>query len=187
MQKKETRYIFVVPVRIYVACSLYKLGHGVEDMHFSEMFTINKSIVHLVLCEFGFVVNVVFQSRSLWLEQKDLVEVMRGFKKLYDMLSIHGAINVMHIHIQKPWYVLLVTIFLSSQKLTCNYKLWLIIKINFRMSLWECLTWWMMFKYYTFLVYLWRLWMEPCFISAKVKRTLGFTWLLTRVIPCFFG
>jgi hypothetical protein len=71
-------------------------------MHFSEMFTINKSIVHLVLCEFGFVVNVVFQSRSLWLEQKDLVEVMRGFKKLYDMLSIHGAINVMHIHIQKP-------------------------------------------------------------------------------------
>jgi hypothetical protein len=113
--------------------------------------------------------------------------VMRGFKKLYDMLSIHGAINVMHIHIQKPWYVLLVTIFLSSQKLTCNYKLWLIIKINFRMSLWECLTWWMMFKYYTFLVYLWRLWMEPCFISAKVKRTLGFTWLLTRVIPCFFG
>jgi hypothetical protein len=66
------------------------------------MFTINKSIVHLVLCEFVFVVNVVFQNQSWWLEQEDLVEVMRGFKKLYDMLSIHGAINVMQIYIQKP-------------------------------------------------------------------------------------
>jgi hypothetical protein len=66
------------------------------------MFTINKSIVHLVLCEFVFVVNVVFQNQSWWLEQEDLVEVMRGFKKLYDMLSIHGATNVMQIYIQKP-------------------------------------------------------------------------------------
>ncbi len=156
-------------------------------MHCSEMFTINKSIVHLVLCEFVFVVNVVFQNQSWWLEQEDLVEVMRGFKKLYDMLSIHGATNVMQIYIQKPWYVLLVTILFSSQKLTYNYKLWLIIKRNFRMSLWECLTWWMTLKYYTFLVCLWRLWIEPCFISTEVKRTLGFTWLLTRVIPCFFG
>jgi hypothetical protein len=45
---------------------------------------------------------VVFQSQSWWLEQEDLVEVMREFKKLYDMLSIHSAINVMQIHIQKP-------------------------------------------------------------------------------------
>jgi hypothetical protein len=66
------------------------------------MFTINKSTMHLVLHEFVCVVNVVFQSQNWWPKQEDLVEVMRGFKKLYDMLSIHGATNVMQIYIQKP-------------------------------------------------------------------------------------
>jgi len=55
--------------------------------------------MHLVLHEFVCVVNVVFQSQNWWPKQEDLVEVMRGFKELYGMPSIHGAINVMHIHI----------------------------------------------------------------------------------------
>jgi hypothetical protein len=68
MQKKETQYIFVVPMKICVTYFLYKLVHGVENMHCNEMFTISKSIVHLVLREFVCVVNVVFQSQIRWPE-----------------------------------------------------------------------------------------------------------------------
>ncbi len=49
MQKKDTWCTFVVPIGICVDCSLYKLVHGIEYLHCSELFAIGKSLVHLVL------------------------------------------------------------------------------------------------------------------------------------------
>jgi hypothetical protein len=47
-------------------------------------------------------VNQVFQNQITWLEGKDLVQVMTSFKKLCDLLAIHGTSNITQIHIFKP-------------------------------------------------------------------------------------
>lgn len=62
MEKKDIHYQYVVLVRIWVACSLCKLAHGAKYLQCSEQFAINKSIVHLVLQEFMFFMNILFQN-----------------------------------------------------------------------------------------------------------------------------
>jgi hypothetical protein len=39
-------------------------------------------------------VNQVFPFKIKWLEGFDLLQVMEKFKELYNMLAIHGAIDV---------------------------------------------------------------------------------------------
>jgi len=51
-----------MPINIKVVCSLSKLAHASKHLQCNELFTINKSIIHLVLQEFVHVVNVVFKN-----------------------------------------------------------------------------------------------------------------------------
>jgi hypothetical protein len=52
-------YRCIVLVNIKVACSLYKLTHGVNYHQCNEMFAIGKSSVNMVLHEFVIAINVV--------------------------------------------------------------------------------------------------------------------------------
>lgn len=65
----------------------------------SELFTIRKSIVHLVLCEFVQAMNHVFNNQIRWAEGDNLSCVMEGFKELSGLHGIQGAIDVAQIHI----------------------------------------------------------------------------------------
>jgi hypothetical protein len=59
-KKKWGRYRCAIFISICVACSFYKLIHGVKYLQCNEMFVIGKSIVHLVQWEFVFFLNKVF-------------------------------------------------------------------------------------------------------------------------------
>jgi hypothetical protein len=127
-------------VGIGIACTLYKLVHKVEYFHCSEMFTISKSTIHMVLQKFVHVVNVVFKNQIKWPKGKDLKDVMVGFKKICDFPSVHNAINVIQICTQNHKWLSLNITSLSNPKLTtCSSKLLLIIKRIFEMFLLVCL------------------------------------------------
>jgi hypothetical protein len=98
--QKNTRYQFVITIGIRVACSFYKLPYGVGYLQHSEIFAIGKSIVHVVMSKF--VVNVVCRNQIQWLKGEELAEIVAGFKNFCGLPSFDGAINVTHIHIQKP-------------------------------------------------------------------------------------
>jgi len=95
-------YQCVIHVGIWVACSLYKLTHSAELLQCSELFAIGKSIVHLVLQKFVFVVNIVFKNKIMCLKRKELVEVRTKFKSFYGLPLVHRTIDVTQIHVQKP-------------------------------------------------------------------------------------
>lgn len=102
MQKKDTTYCYAILVTIWVACSLYKLVHNIEYLHYNELCTMGKSTIHLVLCEFVWFMNPTFWNQIAWPKGDDLTKIMNGFKKLCGLLTIRGSINVTQIHVFKP-------------------------------------------------------------------------------------
>jgi hypothetical protein len=58
----------------------------------------------------------MFQNQITWLKGKDLVQVMIGFRKLCDLLAIHGTIDITQIHIFKPKGQHVVEYFLYKSK-----------------------------------------------------------------------
>jgi hypothetical protein len=99
MEKKNTKFRFVMPMNICVACTLYKLVHAFQYFHCFEFFAIKNSIVHLLLHEFVCVANVVLKIQFKWFVGDDLVEVMAGFKDLCGLPLVHGTIDVTQIHL----------------------------------------------------------------------------------------
>lgn len=75
-------------MNIRVVCSLYKLTHASKYLQCSELFSIGKSIVRLMLRKFVHVVNDVFKAQLRWLECERLFQIMEGFKKLLGLPSI---------------------------------------------------------------------------------------------------
>ncbi len=71
---------------------------------------------------------------------EDWVEVVAGFKKKSGLPSIHGTIDIIQIHIEKPNGPFAKNIIPSNPKhSTCNYILWLTIGGRSKMCLWGCL------------------------------------------------
>jgi hypothetical protein len=64
-----------------------------------NFFAIKKYIMHLVLHEFIYVVNIMLMNKFKWPKKIEMVEIMIGFKDFYGLPSIHGAIDVTHIHL----------------------------------------------------------------------------------------
>ncbi len=60
-------------MNIKVACSLYKLAHVIEYLQCSELFTIRKSTIHLLLHKFIHVVNKNFKNQVRWAEGDNLL------------------------------------------------------------------------------------------------------------------
>ncbi len=102
MHKKDMHYQFIVFVGIHVDCSLYKLVHGDVYLHWNKLLAIGESTIHVVLQEFLFVINIACKNQIQWCEGEDWVEIVVGFEKNCGLPSIHGTIDVIHIHIEKP-------------------------------------------------------------------------------------
>jgi hypothetical protein len=99
MEKKNTQFQFTVPMNSCVACSLYKLVRASKYLHCFEFFTIMNSTMHLVVHEFMCATNVVLKIQLKWLVGDDLDDVTAGFKNLYGLPSVHGAIDATQIHL----------------------------------------------------------------------------------------
>ncbi len=101
MVKKNTKFKCALHVDIRITCSLYKLVHTSKYIHCSELFTIRKSIVHLILWNFIHVVNHVFKNQIRWAEGYHMLHIMEASSSLSSLLRIQGAIDVAQIHIYK--------------------------------------------------------------------------------------
>jgi hypothetical protein len=55
--------------------------------------------MHLVVHEFMCATNVVLKIQLKWLVGDDLDDVTAGFKNLYGLPSVHGAIDATQIHL----------------------------------------------------------------------------------------
>jgi len=75
-----------------MACNLYKLVHVVRYFHCSKFFAIEKSIMHFVLHEFTWGMNIMLNNQLKWLKGNEMGEIKARFKDFCDLPSIHGAI-----------------------------------------------------------------------------------------------
>jgi len=57
VEKKIITYKCAILVNIYVVCSFYKLAHGAKYLHYSELFVIEKSTIHVILWKYVCFVN----------------------------------------------------------------------------------------------------------------------------------
>jgi hypothetical protein len=97
MENKKIQYMCAISIGIRVACSLYKLAHGTEYFQCSEMFAIGKSIMN------SFMSSMLFSKiRASGKRGGDLLEVMIGFKNFSGLPFVHGAIDVVQVHVYKP-------------------------------------------------------------------------------------
>jgi hypothetical protein len=78
MVKKNTKFKCALHVNIKVACSLYKLMHTSKYIHCNEIFTIRKSIVHLILWDFIHVVNHVLKNQIQWAKGDHMLHIMEA-------------------------------------------------------------------------------------------------------------
>lgn len=97
--EKNIKFHSIMPMGIFVTCTLNKLVHALEYLHCFEFFIIKNSTIHLVLHGLMCVVNFIMKNQIKWPKGNDLIEIMDGFKKLCGLSSIHGAIDVPHIHV----------------------------------------------------------------------------------------
>jgi hypothetical protein len=83
----------------------------------------------------------------------------------------------------RKWLSLNITSLSNLKLTTCSSKLLLIIKRIFEMFLLVCLAWWITHTFCRFQFCTIRLWMVICSKWFKVKRELGLTSWVTKVIP----
>ncbi len=67
---------------------VYKFTHGADYLQCSEMFTIDKSFVNMVLHKLIITVNIVIRNQIRWPWNEDLLNVMVSFKDWCGLLSI---------------------------------------------------------------------------------------------------
>jgi hypothetical protein len=63
-KKRHSLQVCCTYTWIWIACSLYKLVPKVRYLHCCQMFAINKLIMHSILREFVYAMNVVFKINS---------------------------------------------------------------------------------------------------------------------------
>jgi hypothetical protein len=56
--KNKHHMLICIPIGIWVACSLYKLVHGIDYLQCFEMFAIEKLLINMVLHEIVYMVNM---------------------------------------------------------------------------------------------------------------------------------
>lgn len=81
---------------------IYKLAHGPNILTCSELFTIEKFTIVLVLWEIVKTINVVLKKLMTWHMGDKMQGVMMEFKNWCGMLNVMNAIDNTHIAITKP-------------------------------------------------------------------------------------
>jgi hypothetical protein len=102
-EKQDTKFRKAVPMRVRVACALYKLVHSASLLICSEQFAIGNSTVSGVLREVVHAVNIQFRSELSFPRGPRLVTVMNEFQEFCGLLGVAGAIDGSHVHIRKPY------------------------------------------------------------------------------------
>jgi hypothetical protein len=102
-EKKDTKYQKAIPMRVRVACTLYKLVHGASLLICSELFAMGKSIVSAVLHDVVQAVNMEFRFDISFPRRPRLNTVMSKFHDFCGLPRIVGVIDETHIHILKPF------------------------------------------------------------------------------------
>jgi hypothetical protein len=102
-ERQNTKYRSTVPMRVRVACSLYKLVQGVSFLICSEMFAIGQSTVSVCLRDVVQAVNLEFRSEISFPRGNHLLNVMHDFQLFCGLPAVAGAIDGTHIHIRKPY------------------------------------------------------------------------------------
>ncbi len=97
--EKNIKLHSIMHMSIFVTCTMYKFVHALEYLYCLEFFIIKNSTIHLVLHGLMCVMNFVMKNQVKWPKGNYLIEIMYGFKKLCGLSSIHGAIDVPHIHV----------------------------------------------------------------------------------------
>lgn len=186
LSRKDTKYRFVIHVGIRVKCFLYKFFHGVDYLQCSEMFTIGKSSMNMVLHNFVFTINEVFRNQIWWPQGEDLSWVMVGFRDLCGLLSIHGVIDCTQIHIQKLTNAFTTSIY--SYKLKAHSLQFQVVidhDKHFVMYLWTYRVPWMTPKYHGCVIFTRKQLTMACStlvsLDAKMKFILTFSGI--KVIP----
>lgn len=102
VRKQDTKYRLVIPVSVRVACSLFKLSHGVSLLICSELFAVGRSTVSIMLRGVVNAVNIVLRSEMSWPRGDRLASIAVSFAMHCGLLGIAGAIDGTHIAIKKP-------------------------------------------------------------------------------------
>jgi hypothetical protein len=100
---QDTKYWRAVPIRIKVACAMYKLVQGASFLMCSEFFAVGQSTMSVCLRDFVHVVNLEFRSEISFPRGNRLRNVMSSFQDFCGLLAVARAINGTHIHIRKPY------------------------------------------------------------------------------------
>lgn len=101
VSRKDTKYRLAILVLVWVACTLFKLTHRATLRICSEMFTIGRSTISLVLREVVQAINIILRSEILWPSREKLLNTEVGFKQLCGLRGIVRAIDGTDISISK--------------------------------------------------------------------------------------
>ncbi len=78
-----------------------KLSHGSNLLTCSQLFAIGKSIVSLIICKVVKTINIMFKSLISWPMGQNMEVIMLKCKDWWNLPSVHGAIDGIHISIPK--------------------------------------------------------------------------------------
>jgi hypothetical protein len=102
-ERQDTKFRRVVPIRVRVACALYKLVQGASLLICSKMFAIGQSTVSVCLRNVVHAVNLEFRSEISFPRGNRLSNVMQDFQEFCGLPAVGGAIDGTHIHIRKSY------------------------------------------------------------------------------------
>ena len=102
-ERMDTKYRKAVPMRVHMACAIYKLVQGASLLQCSKLFAIGKSIVAGVLRDIVHAINLQFHHQIGFPTRDRLYNTMQDFFDFYGLPGVVGAIDGTHIHICKPF------------------------------------------------------------------------------------
>jgi hypothetical protein len=102
-ERQDTKYRRAVPMRVRLACALYKLVQGASLLICSEMFAVGQSTVSVCLRDVVHAVNLQFRAKISFPRGNRLLNVMNDFQEFCGLPAVAGAIDGTHICIRKPY------------------------------------------------------------------------------------
>jgi hypothetical protein len=84
-------------IKVDVHCTCWHMH--LKYLQWNELFTIGKSIVHLILCKFKHVVDKIFKNLIWWVENNNLSHVMGGLRTC-QVYQVFKGQWCFHIHMK---------------------------------------------------------------------------------------
>lgn len=100
--QKDTNCRLAIPVLVRLACTLFKLSHGVSLLVCSEMFAVEHNTVSIMFRDIVHALNVALRSEISWPTGNALHSTAAEFYQLCGLPGVLGAIDSTQIPISKP-------------------------------------------------------------------------------------